>query len=704
MRPGQRARRAAAPVLLATLLAATSAPPAHAVDALVIEAQRIVSGNVTLHDAVLRIDLQRARSQRARFTASRAELGPDLPPLRRINFACADLRLDEPRFECAGGRLAIAQSPLGALSFPARVALRTDTGALGAQGSGIAIGGGRLQLRAGSVGDDWTLALKLRGATAKGLRALLAPRVALPKDFTTEGRLDASVDLRGRGAALQSGNGRATLASVTFSNEAGTVVGENLAAEITAQAARRGSSLNVESQVRAGSGQALAGPVLLDFKANPLDASIRGSWRDGGLDIAAGSVRQQNLLQARAEGRLVLAAGANAPAAPLIERLAITLDSLRMPAAYTSFLQIALAATDFGALTTSGTLAGDLLIERDALQSLRLELQGLDLEDRRHAFLMRELRGTIHWSPAAAPPPTASFLSWREGGAYGLSGGAARVDFLAQGAGVRLTQPSRLPIFDGALAVRTFEVSDVGTPQFALRFEGDIEPIGMPRLARAFGWPEFSGQLSGRIPRVELRDNVLTFGGDVEARVFDGLIVGRNIRLQDPLGKWPRFFADVRIQNLDLAAVTSTFSVGNITGRIDGQVNGLELFAWSPVAFDAALATPASYRGPRRISAKAVGNLSNIGGGGGGVRETLGSGLFGLFDEFDYDRLGLRCRLSNDVCLMSGVESTREGYYILKGSGVPRIDIIGNAGRVNWPQLASQVGQGMRDTGKLQIR
>jgi hypothetical protein len=189
----------------------------------------------------------------------------------------------------------------------------------------------------------------------------------------------------------------------------------------------------------------------------------------------------------------------------------------------------------------------------------------------------------------------------------------------------------------------------------------------------------------------------------VEARVFGGRVVGSNLRLQDPLGAWPRLFADVRARDLDLLQVTSTFSVGNITGKLEADVLGLELFAWSPVAFDARLATPKGDRSKHRISAKAVGNLSNIGGGGGSVMQSLQSGALKFFDDFNYDRLGLTCKLRDDVCLMSGVEPAGVGYYIVKGSGIPRIDIVGNAGRVNWPQLVSQVVDGMKNTDNVKV-
>jgi hypothetical protein len=225
----------------------------------------------------------------------------------------------------------------------------------------------------------------------------------------------------------------------------------------------------------------------------------------------------------------------------------------------------------------------------------------------------------------------------------------------------------------------------------------------MPKITQAFGRPEFAGTLSGRIPRIEFRDKLLTFGGDLEARVFDGTIVGRNIRLQDPLGRWPRLFADIELRKLDLGLLTRTFEIGSITGRIEGEIKGLELFAWTPVAFDGYLRTPEGDRGRHRISARAVGNLSNIGGGGGGVGAALQTGVFKMFDEYDYAKLGLRCRLENDVCLMSGVEPAGEGYYILKGRGLPRINIIGNAGRVNWPQLLSQVQAQMSGEGEMRI-
>ena len=213
-------------------------------------------------------------------------------------------------------------------------------------------------------------------------------------------------------------------------------------------------------------------------------------------------------------------------------------------------------------------------------------------------------------------------------------------------------------------------------------------------LSRAFGWPEFQGTLEGSIPGLQLRQGVVTLDGALEARVFDGRVAVSELSLREPLGKYPRMFANIGVENLDLELVTRTFEFGTITGRLSGYISDLETFDWMPEAFDAFLFTPPEDRSRRRISQRAVTNLSSIGGGSGGsVAAVLQGGLLQFFDTFGYDRLGLSCRLANDVCIMGGVlPAPGGGYYIVKGKGLPRIDVIGSQTRVAWTTLVRQLG------------
>src|SRR4030095_9625646 len=135
-----------------------------------------------------------------------------------------------------------------------------------------------------------------------------------------------------------------------------------------------------------------------------------------------------------------------------------------------------------------------------------------------------------------------------------------------------------------------------------------------------------AGQIAGNIPGLTYRNRVLSVDGDLVASVFDGTIVGRGFRLQDPTGPWPRLFADVTARRLDLSLVTRTFAIGSLTGRLDADINHLELFNWSPVAFDARLYSTPEDRSKKLISQKAVTSISNVGGGGGGVAGGRGCG------------------------------------------------------------------------------
>ena len=115
---------------------------------------------------------------------------------------------------------------------------------------------------------------------------------------------------------------------------------------------------------------------------------------------------------------------------------------------------------------------------------------------------------------------------------------------------------------------------------------------------------------------------------------------------------------------------------------------------WRPVAMEMYFYTPADDKSQHRISQRAVENLASVGGGGAGA--ALSSGFLKFFDVFAYDRIGLRCVLKDGVCTMSGVGPAKpgplgKGYYLVKGSGIPRIDVVGFRDQVSWPRLVRQL-------------
>jgi len=160
------------------------------------------------------------------------------------------------------------------------------------------------------------------------------------------------------------------------------------------------------------------------------------------------------------------------------------------------------------------------------------------------------------------------------------------------------------------------------------------------------------------------------------------------LQVLDPFGRLPRLLADIELRNLDLATLTGAFSFGRIDGRLSGDVRQLRLLNWVPVAFDAHLYTPADDRSRHRISQRAIDNISSLGGGPTGV---LSRGALRFFEDFAYARIGWSCVLKDGVCTMDGVEPKGEGYVLVKGRLLPRIDVVGYTRRVDWNTFVEQL-------------
>jgi hypothetical protein len=474
------------------------------------------------------------------------------------------------------------------------------------------------------------------------------------------------------------------------------VVAEKLKLRATLDLRREAGRLLGQLTLSAPAGQALAGPVFLDLAAHPTD--LRSDVEVEAQRWQLSNVRMSSSGLADASGAVLVAF--DSPQA--LREMNVTVSRLLFPAAYTTLLQLPLATTNFGNLNASGELAGSFEVRANQLTAIDLGSRQLDFEDATRKLMLKGLAGEFHWRAANSNAPV-STVSWKQYQAFGLHGDAASISVRAAGDGFTLVNPMRLPLFDGALAVQRFDARGLGTQSVTLGFDGAIERIGMPRLSRAFGWPELSGTLSGRLPGLEYRAGTLAVAGDITAEVFDGTITINNLQLRNAFSGFPRFSGAISARRLDLELITRAIPIGSMTGHLDADIRGLELFNWSPVAFDANLYSSPGDRTRHRISQRAVNSLANMGGGGGGVMAALQSGFLRFFDDFGYERIGIRCQLRNDVCLMDGIARPGGGFYLVKGGGVPRLDVVGNSGRVAWSQLVSQIGSAIRN-GAVEVR
>ena len=686
---------------LAAALFCCAAYNCHAIDRVTLEVGQLSTASVQAREATMTLDVvprQDSGSPTVRAQVEQLHLVEQQATYDNVDISCTELLIKQPQFACNQGSIAAQGGPTGSIAMTATAAYDASSGAVSVSGSDLKVAGALTRFAGKLQWGTWTLNVDGDGLDLIPAGKLAQPWLQLPAGDTLSGHLKFRLEATGQlTAANRLGKTQvhlqANTADLNFSNQAGTTVAQNLTAVLSGSATSDGGRLTSDLQLHSSAGQALAGAVLLDFAKNPLSLAAHVEPDGTALNVTQIQLNQTDLIAAQGTARIALGGSV------LLERAHFDIHRLEFAAAYRSFLQLTLATTDFGALNAGGRATGTVELANDAVTVLDAHIQNVSMADStpgnsKTGLSLANANGELHWAAASTPTVEPSQLSWSSSSAYGLIGGPVQMNFTAQGKDFALAQGTRFPIFDGALVVHKLDLRGFG-PDAELDFDAQLEPISMPLLSEAFGWPILSGQLAGKVPGVTYRDHVLTVQGDLSATVFDGTIAGSRFELSDPLGPWPRLTADVSARHLDLDLLTHTFSIGSISGRLDADIKGLELFNWSPVAFDARLQSTPGDTSEHRISQKAVTSISSVGGGGGGVTAALQSGVLQFFKTFHYDRIGISCQLRDEVCLMSGLEPAKTGYYLVKGRGLPRIDIIGNAGRVDWTQLVTQIAASM---------
>ena len=457
------------------------------------------------------------------------------------------------------------------------------------------------------------------------------------------------------------------------------------------------ASLDIQGQFALGlapdhtrvdvSGQLLGGELLL----GPLYSALPETPIDVELDLRSQGDTHWQLERLRWKDAGVLeldAAGVvdRVGSSPLSE-LDARLAAADLQLANTRYFGTLLGTFGLSQLQAGGRLQGRASMRDAAPVAIEVEATDVDLLDGAGRFAVEGLDGDLRWSARDA---IESQLRWRRARVHDLVFGAAALPWRSVERRLELRVASALPLFDGALNLTRFSWTPRDSARgTALDLALDLRDVDLAQLSPALGWPAFPGRLSGTIPGARYADEVLSLEGGLDADVFAGRVRIGALTLERPFGVAPTLSAAVDFERLDLQPLTAAFGFGEITGRLDGKIHDLRVVDWSPVAFDADLHTSPGAKGPRRISQRAVNDLSRV--GGGGFVAGLQSQVLKLFETFGYSRIGLKCRLANNVCHMDGVDSSRDGYTIVEGSGLPRITVIGHQRQVDWPVLVARL-------------
>ncbi len=478
-----------------------------------------------------------------------------------------------------------------------------------------------------------------------------------------------------------------TVADLSFSDEDGSVATEAVSAVAEVNVLNRHDSVVAQVKLTWQQGEILVGDFYVPQPISPIEFSARATSYENEkqtkIELSELRISQKSVFSLKVDpldGDLEQ---------DLLRHGDAYFKIIDFQQFYSQFMASSLLAFGLDDLDVSGQMDLHLRYEDKKVQSIELNWSKMNLSKQKQIFHLGDSAG--HWMWKNKVHSEVSWASWDKLLLYGIPIESNRAEFISTANSTRLLQVVAFQVFDGEFQINAFSM-DPSNQSSKWSLDIDIENIDMARLSHAFGWPEFQGKLNGHMPGFQWKNERMEFDGEIIINAFDGQINVSDLALERPFGVLPSVESSIGINNLDLGLLTDAFSFGHIEGRLEGYVKELRLLDWKPVQFDALLVTPRDDRSKHKISQRAVDSLSNIGGGGAAA---ISSTFLRIFDDFSYSRLGLKCRLQNNICAMGGVISEGDRFFIVKGSGLPRLDIVGSNRSVDWPVLLQQLQAGM---------
>lgn len=502
--------------------------------------------------------------------------------------------------------------------------------------------------------------------------------------WVSDGRFDARLSSASLGATPLELKYDFAVTGLGFDSPEGRFAGSGL------KASAAGSVTLAETAQARVSGRLESGELLIDhfyrdFAGAALEFELRPNWQDSVIGVEG--------LRISDGGAFLLegSAGADMAAPESALKIDVARLELQFPQVFDRYLEPMAAVWMLDGLGVTGRVEWAGSWAAGALRTGDLVVDGLNVVDvERERFAVSGLDADFDPGSDARE----SRLSWNGllFGPINLGSGQAVID--ADPGHIALARPLELQVMGGRLSLQQFALALPGNTgdggsSSTVRLQAELDGLQMKLLTAALGWPAFEGEVSGSIPGVNYENGVLNLEGEVVMQVFDGRVVLGGLQVERPFGVLPSVAAELEFENLALEPLTSAFSFGQISGRLDGYVHDLRLLDWKPVSFDAWAGTPEQQQGSNEISRQAVNRLTAI--GGGGVSAALSNPLLRMFSSFSYRRLGLGCRLSEYVCQLRGLEEEDGSVLILEGAGLPNISIRAYNRRIDWPQLVANL-------------
>ncbi len=479
------------------------------------------------------------------------------------------------------------------------------------------------------------------------------------------------------------------LSGLSFADASERCAGEDIAlrAEITARSHHPEGAIAVVASLRASGGEFLWDRFYLNPGNNPvtLSANLHYALSGRRLQINSARLELEHLLTLNVGGHLVRKGSQTAydmtlqaspaPAAPLFATFIAEPLRYRQPA-------LAAALVD-------GLLSAEVHV---AAEGNRRSLRGhvdwqsgnavtADKEVRLEGI---ELRLPLWYQSEGADrgdPPMKGKLTVRRVTAPMLPAQELVLPFDVLPNQLNTTGELRVRFPEGEVRLGTVSGRELFSPSPQVKTRLAVKRVQVGGFLKGLWSLPVDADVNGELEDIVFDGRDVRSRGRLVADIFKGKIIVQNPGVDAALSTAPNLQADCLIQDVNLADATQNTSFGRIQGVLGGRLEHLEIVDGEPQRFTLLLETIRTQGVPQRINVEAVENIARIGGGQSPFVGFAGN-VASFFKEFNYDKIGIRAVLENDVFKINGTIKEGGVEYLVKRGGIPGVDVV-NSNPIN---------------------
>ncbi|MDD5321959.1 MAG: C4-dicarboxylate ABC transporter [Methylococcales bacterium] len=667
--------------LILTVVLVLLSPVATALDAVFLDVGTIETRGWKLQGIHIALTDLTQKQQKLTLTIDKLSLPLPFDDLNLINIHCSSFTWQNKELLCTQGRAKMRskrwQSPAANFSFH----IREMQSSL--KLTDLQLADGTVAIEAEERGKQWEVKINAKEVKAAVIQKLLQQPVLFE---LKDGRINFKLYASGSHAQIEDFALSTVLNDLTVQTRDGRFATEKVTLESNLEVQNHKGLWQWQSHSHFKSGALYIEPLYLEADGQAMVLDAEGNWNGMNKRTEIQSVSYKQGTALALSGSAIVHYDKKVK----VEKADLSLHSDDLQKLSAIYLKPFFEQTALEGITFAGTINADFFIVQNSLTALTATVNKLAVKDTAGRIKIEGGAGTINWSDDEIFNRPSTF-AWQQIQIYALPIGASRILFLSRASSFKLLEKTHLPFLGGIIAINQLGWQEKKQQDPEVYFAGSLNKLSLEQWSKALNWTPLSGTISGNIPRVEYSNKTLSLGGELNIKVFDGDIKITQLASSGLFTDFPKLYSELEINNLDLDQLTAKFKFGGITGKLSGFIKQLYMEKWKPVTFYAWLGTPDDDDSRHRISQKAVKNIASI--AGGGASDILSRSFLSIFETFGYDKIGLGCYLHDGVCQLMGVEARPQGYAIITGGGLPRIEVIGYNPRVDWNVLMERLNR-----------